>query len=1003
MLRKRFLIVASISLSVLMVCRGAAAQEPAAPTTPAPTSPAAPPPASPTAAQEKPQEAAAPAGKNPAVENVKPKQEAKAEGAASSTDVKTGERKKKLIFFHTPWKDVIDDLAEWADLNIIAEKYPPGTCFHRDHDVEYTAQEAIDVLNGQLLIKGYTLIVYERMLIVRDLADVLPNDLIPLFMPDELDKIGKYRVAKCLFSFTRFTPQEIEAELRPIMANWGTLQIQPKLRTVVVTETGEKLRKIRDMLADDVNLSNFKSIQLKIIPPDEALAIIRVLMRFPLGQDSAADGSISVAADNGGMRLLVTGSPDKVKQLEDILKVVDPVVDPGTSSANDAPRLDVYPITSADPAACLKVLETQLVGLPGVRVGLDPTSDMIIVQGPESAHKIAKAALDKLQGLSLEFEVIGLKRMSVDQAKTILDEQFQNADGSNKKAPIIVANLASQQLWVRGTSVQLQAVRGILSKLDVMSDEKTTKTESKTVRSIPITGRALDRALDQVKIQWNLEKRNRINVVYPEGSKKPDGIRSTTPAKSGEKEKEADPDNRSTKTDRIPASGQNGKITSATKRTPFRLASWQENAQAPAQGDKPEVTITVLPNNGGIIIQSDDTQALDELEAVLLAIQNQQRSPVDDFTVIYLKHSKAEVTSELIREIIGGADAVSGGGGGGLLGTMMQGALGQSAGNMLSGLTGGGASSNEPSAVVTAGPVTIVPDTRLNALFVQGAPVDVDLVEQLVSVMDQEDGPQEPLLSGEPRVIRLVYAKAEDVAATVKASLPTDLFTGAQQAQSQQPNPIEMLRALQGGGRGGRGGTQQRQAERPKITIAADVKNNWLVVTAPDNLYKQVENLAIELDAGAQDFSQSTIQIVRLNKANPTTVKNGIATILQLKTSTTGTTGSTSPASTTAADDAARRARQQQNGGFGPGGFGGFPAGGQQFQFGPGGFQGMQGGAARGFPGGGQGGNRGGGFGGGNQGGGFGGGNRGGGFGGGNQGGGGQGRTGGGQGRGGGT
>ncbi len=689
------------------------------------------------------------------------------------------------------------------------------------------------------------------------------------------------------------------------MANWGRLQVLPKLRQVVVTETGEKLRKIRDMLADNASLSNFKSIQLKAIPPDEALGIIRVLMQFPVGQDSAADGSISVAADPGGMRLLVSGSPDKVKKLEDILKVVDPVVDPDKTKVDDIPRLEVYPITSADPAACLKVLETQLVGIPGVRVGLDTSSDMILVQGPESAHKIAKAALDKLQGLSLEFEVIGLKRMSVDQGKTILDEQFQNADGSNKKAPIIVANLASQQLWVRGTSVQLQAVRGILSKLDVMSDDKETRLESKTVRTIPITGRALDRALEQVKIQWSLEKRNRINVVYPEGMKKPDGIRSTTPAESGEGG--ADPDNRSTRTERPSAPASNGKITSTTKRSPFRLASWQENARA-AQDGKPEVNITVLPGGAGIIIQSDDTQALDELEAVLLAIQNQQRSPVDDFTVIYLKHSKAEVTSELIREIIGGADAVSGGGGGGLMGTMLQGALGQTAGNMLSGLTSGG-SSSEPSAVVTAGPVTIVPDTRLNALFVQGAPVDVDLVEQLVSVMDQQDGPQEPLLSGEPRVIRLVYAKAEDVAATVKASLPTDLFTGAQQAQSQQPNPIDMLRALQGGGgRGGRGGgNQQRQAERPKITIAADVKNNWLVVTAPDNLYKQVENLAIELDAGAQDFSQSTIQIVRLSKANPTTVKNGIAAILQLKTSTTGTTSSTTTASTTAADDAARR------------------------------------------------------------------------------------------------
>jgi type II secretory pathway component GspD/PulD (secretin) len=924
---------------------------------------------------------------------------------ASVVDPATGERKRKLTFVYTPWKDVIDELAEWADLDIIAEKYPPGSCFHRVVDKEYTAQEAIDALNGQLLLKGFTMIVMERKLIVRDLADPIPDDFIPKFEPEELDKLGNYRLAKCAFTFTRFTPQQLEAELRPILSGWAKMQVLPTLRRVIVTETAENLRKIRDMLADDVALSNFKVIPLKSIPPDEALVLIRVLMRFPVGQDAAADGSLSLAADPGGMRLLATGNPEKIKQLEDLIKVLDPATGANPTDA-EMPYMEVYPITSADPVACMKVLETQLVGEPGVRIGLDTTSDMIFVKGTANAHKIAKEALDKLQGLTLDFDVINLKRMSVEEALSILNTQLQGADGT-KKGPTISGNAATQQLYVRGTSVQLAAVRGILSKLDVMSDAKDIKASGSTVRTIPLSGRALDRALDQVKIQWGLEKRNRINVVYPEGMKKPDGIRSTTPAGGGEGEKAADPDNRSTGTERLPTPKSSGKITSRTKVAPFRLASWQENSQqSPQLDDKPEVTITVLPN-GNVILYSEDTEALDELEDLLMAIQNQQRSAVDDFTVIYLKHSKAEVTSELLREIIGGVDAVSGGGGGGLLGNMMQGALGQTAGNMMSGLMSGGGG-GEPSAVITAGPVTIVPDTRLNALFVQAAPIDLDLVEQLVTVLDQQDGPQEPLLSGQPRTIPLAFAKAEDVATTIKAALPPDLFAGAQQSQNQQPNPAEFLRLLQGGGgRGGRGGNnQQRQAERPKITIGTNVKNNWLIVTAPDNLFKQVQELAIELDAGAQGDSQQSIQVYHPKYANGSTLKNGVATVLGIRTSTTGVTGTTNTTTapnTTASteDDAVRRARErfQQGGGF-PGG--GFPGGGgNAFQFAPGG-----GGLQGRFPGGGQGGGfPGGGFqgGGGRGGGGFpggggiggGGGNRGGGGGGGNRGGGGGGRGGG--------
>lgn len=914
--------------------------------------PGSPPPAAPSAPAAAPQ--TAPPAAPVAAPKVEGKQDEKAAAKADekattkpteATDEKTGERKRKLTFVFTPWKDVIEDLAEWADLNIIADKYPPGTCFHRVENREYTAQEAIDELNGQLLVRGYTLIVYQRMLLVRDLADVIPDDVVPLFMPEELDGIGKFRVARCLFSFTRFTPQEVEAELRPILSNWAKLQVLPKARQVLVTETGEKLRKIRSMLADDVNLSNFKAIQLRAISPDEALVVIRPLMRFPLGQDSAADGSISLAADVGGNRLLVTGTPDKLKQLDDILKVLDPEAK-GETKEEEKFELGVYPITSADPASCMKVLESLLVGNPGVRIGLDPTSNMITIWANKSVHDIAKATLDKLQGLTLDFEVISLKKMSAEEAKEIIDKQFDNADGTNKKAPVIVAPAYKQQLWVRGTSVQIEAVKGILGKLDVMSADTDAQVAGSKVRTIPMTGRAAERALDQINLQWGLTRKNRINVVYPKGMSKPqDGIRSTTPAEGTPKEKSTEPDSRATG---VEEPSNSGKLTSRGLRSRLRFASFQEPAQDPPQvkgagqtEDKSDVNIMVTPD--GLIITSEDPEALDELEAMIIAIQAQQRTATDDFTIIYLKHSKAEVTSELLREIIGGTDAVSGGGGGGLLGSMMQGALGQTAGNLMGGLMGGGGSGGAPSTVVTAGPVTIVPDTRLNALFVQAAPVDLDLVEQLVAVMDQSEGPQEPELAGKIRTIPLVFAQAEDVVATIKSALPADLFSGAQQSQNQQPNPLQVLQALQGGGRGGRGGAnQQRQAERPKITIAADVKNNLIVVTAPDNLYAQVEELAIELDAGAKDFSQQTMQVVRPKSANGATLANAVVTTFGLKSnsSTTrpGTSTSTTPgATTTAQDDAARRARERQQQFGGGGQFGGFPAGGA-FQM-PGGGQ----------------------------------------------------------------
>lgn len=960
--------------------------------------------ATPSAAEEK----AAPAGQEKS-EQAKPaptQTGGAAEDAATpaaddkAAAAKDANSKRQLTFVYTPWKEVIENLAEWADLDLIVDRFPPGTCYHRVNDQEYTAQEAIDVLNGQLLLRGYTMIVFERMLIVRDLADPLPDDLIPLFTEKELDDIGRYRVAKCAFSFARFTPAEVEAELRPLMANWGQLRVLPRLRQVVVTDTGERLRKIRDLLANDGGLSNFQAIKLRSVSPDEALALIRVLMAFPPGQNAAADGSVSVASDPGGMRLLVTGTPEKLKQLDDILKVIDPPNGEGKGEG-ERPTLAVYPITSADPVACLRVLETMLAPEPDVRVQLDTQSSMITVYGGPAAQKIAKDTLNLLQTMSLDFEVINLKRLSVDDAKAILESSL-GADGG--KAPSISGNSLTNQLWVRGTSVQIQEVRNILTKLDALTDDPKDSVRGSTVRNIPLTGRALERALEQIDVQWNLTRKNRINVIYPKGMSRPDGIRSTTPSGGEKTPPPTTPGEINAPSPRSAnAAAKNGKFADSRSASPFRLTAWQDPAND-SQGsddsqDAPPVTIYVGPT--GVIITSDDVEALDEFEALLMAIQNQQRSAADDFTVIYLKHSRAEVTSELLREIIGGSEAVSSGGGGGLLGMMAQGALGQAAGGMMGNLLGGGGSSaGSSSGVITAGPISIVPDTRLNALLVHAAPADIDLVEQLIEVLDQPEAPQDPLIAGEPRVIPLTYAKADDVANTIKASLPAELFAGANQGgAARQPNPEDFLRLLQGGGRGGRGSaSQRRQQEGPKITIGTNVANNWLIVTAPDNLFKQVQALAIELDAGAQDLSQTTVQVMRLNKANPSTVKNSIAAIMGLKSS--GTMGTTGTSAATTAADARRRGQQGGQGGGFPAGAFGAPGGGGGMFFGiPGGGGGFQGG--RGGGGGGFGGPGGGGGGGGNRGGagGGGGGNRGGGGfgggGGGNRGGGGGGRGGG--------
>lgn len=73
-----------------------------------------------------------------------------------------------LNFTAAPWPEVLKWLAREADLSLQMDYLPTGTFTYSDSK-RYTVAEAMDIMNGILLIKGYTLIKKQRILSVLDL------------------------------------------------------------------------------------------------------------------------------------------------------------------------------------------------------------------------------------------------------------------------------------------------------------------------------------------------------------------------------------------------------------------------------------------------------------------------------------------------------------------------------------------------------------------------------------------------------------------------------------------------------------------------------------------------------------------------------------------------------------------------------------------------------------------------------------------------------------------
>ena len=83
--------------------------------------------------------------------------DAKPETSQPAAAIPSENARLTFSFRYQPWQEVLDWFAEQAGLSLLMESPPPGT-FNYTDTRSYSPAEALDVLNGVLLTKGYTLV-----------------------------------------------------------------------------------------------------------------------------------------------------------------------------------------------------------------------------------------------------------------------------------------------------------------------------------------------------------------------------------------------------------------------------------------------------------------------------------------------------------------------------------------------------------------------------------------------------------------------------------------------------------------------------------------------------------------------------------------------------------------------------------------------------------------------------------------------------------------------------
>jgi type II secretory pathway component GspD/PulD (secretin) len=894
-----------------------------------------------------------------------------------------------ISFDAAPWSEVLGWLAEEADLSLQVDTFPAGTFSYRDSGRNYTLSGALDVMNGALLRKGYTLVRQQRILMVIDLeagdsAEVargLIRELAPLVSPDELEQYGRYELLKCLFIVSRISPEEAKAEAEQLIGPQGSVIALTSAGQILVTETARNLIMINSALSraedpESTRSSTIVSFPIKNVTAEEVLAVARPLL--DLDPETNSSEEFKLSTDTFGNVIFATGNAATMQKFRDLVRQVDvaAAVSDIATDVQAKPVIRAHPIQASDPDTAYDVLSTLLASVPGVRLALDPLTKNAIVFATPEDHQLVDDTLAEISGQGKQREIIKLNTLDPQTVLLTLEKAFKKpavgeGEVPNANEPTFIADSTARTILVFGSAKQVEDAVGLINDLEENGLGSSLLSES--IRFLPMSNRSADRVLDQVELLWEgSQRRNKVKVLIP-SQMGDDGLPEVNAAGVGIKSIESDrrsvdgPDATSpgptaeATTDGRSASysaprkgrwtsfqadGQAGVTTPSTANAASGNESATDSSSPLAMPGEIGKDIVIYRTPNGIFLTSDDVEALADFEQLTRMLMEQMNTGGGEPTIVYLQYIKAAAAAELLESVLSGESSGGGGGGGGLLGDMM----GEMGGGMLSGLLGGGGGGSVLSGGgggLATGDYTITADPRLNYLIVQAGPQDMDTITQLLQVIDREDSPLFVETRGKPRLIPVIYMDVEQMSTIIKSQY-ADRLAGQKSGGGGgggQPSPQELIAALRGGGGKGGGGGGKSELEEAKITISADKNSNTLVVTSSLKTYEEIRSLVLDLDQANVVSEERTIAIPLPGNMNPEALKTSLLSVFggQLTTgdSTTDSSSAT-PASSSgnasadAANDFQRRIEaframqgRARGGGNAGGGRGGNTGGGQ--------------------------------------------------------------------------
>lgn len=760
----------------------------------------------------------------------------------------------RFAFAGVPWRDVIDWIAEEAGLALHVDGVPTGSFTYSDPS-SFTHQEAIDRINLFLLPQGYTLVRSGNLLSVINLSDPRSlqqlDALAELIGADELDDRKNHDVVKCLFPLGALSAEEAVEELGAIKLMM-TPAVFNKTNQLMITDTVAKLKNVKAILDsfEPSKLDNgtiVKSFALRHVDAEDVLMVARPHLGLATGEMIGID--VSLSADLEGKYIFVTGIEDKVKLIEKLIESVDVPTTQLTDAEANA-KLQTHVVVGGNVDLAYDVLQTLLVG-KDVRISKDPTAGTIVALAPPSIQEEIAMTVEKLAADEAEFEVIPLKNVDPYVAIGLIEQMLDlpspyETNGKNNDddeitlaPPKIDADPENRRLFVRGRRSQIEEIKKIVEGLD---QNHGTASSEESIRLLSLSGNHAKQSLQLAARFWRLPN----PIIFFESD---ESFRNAT----SERVVYGAPAGQTAEGEEVLDAQQSGPAEQFVS-----LSNRGRLLQTPA----PDVTTAAIQcqlTTRGLLIQCDDIDVLNQFQDHLETLAGPGSSVPAEPIVFYLKFTRPEDAIRMLAELLDGGEAVT---------SSSDSLVNASVSSSTSSLMGSLVTNREGTITLIAGTATVVADSRLNRLIVQGTVDDVELIESYLKIIEKDSSITSIETYGTSHVIELINSRAVEVEAAIRqafagrvaAATPppgapggnasrADLAQGNDEERTKEKNSDNKKQAP-------KAAAQQARDLEPKMTLAVHEPSNSLIVTAPDPLFKEVEALVKTIDVRAEQMIQ---------------------------------------------------------------------------------------------------------------------------------------------------